>query len=213
MNELYKAAPTLVPKPHAWGQLNVSNPDTYYFLCDFIEMTSQPPDPVQLCEKLVELHRSSKSPTGKFGFHIVPCRGNLPLQTAWNPSWVDFYIQLLRGSMQLDQEINGTWKNLEQLVNRLVTHVVVQVLGPLEADGRSVKPSLIHGGTYFITSQPWSHETQADHVETYGLVTLEPRPKMGRSIYSTLAPTMRTTKCKSQYGVQKKTLLSVPVSI
>ena len=134
------------------GQLNVSSPDTYYFLCDFIEMASQPPDPTQLCAKLVELHRSSKSPTNMFGFHVTPCRGNLPLQTSWNLRWADFYIQLLRGSMRLDQQINGTWKNLEQLVEQLATHVVPQVLGPLEAEGRTIKPSLIHGGTFRIAS-------------------------------------------------------------
>lgn len=145
MCELYNTAPTFVPEPYTWGKLNVSNPDTYYFLCDFIEMTNQNPDPVQLCTKLVQMHRSSESPTGQFGFHINTCQGNLPQQTAWNPSWVDFYIQLLRGAMQLNRERNGPWKNLEQVVDRLITHVVPQVLGPLEAEGRIVKPALIHG--------------------------------------------------------------------
>lgn len=145
MSELYKTAPTFVPKPYTWGKLNVSNPETYYFLCDFIEMTNENPDPVQLCTKLVQMHQASESPTGQFGFHINTCQGNLPQQTAWNPSWVDFYVQLVKGAMQLNRERNGTWKNLEQVVDRLITHVVPQVLGPLEAEGRVVKPTLIHG--------------------------------------------------------------------
>ena len=145
MCELYNTAPTFVPKPYTWGQLNISSPDTYYFLCDFIEMTNQIPDPVQLCTKLVQLHQTSVSPTGKFGFHINTCQGNLPQQTAWNSTWVDFYVQLLQGAMQLNRERNGTWKNLEQVVDRLITHVVPQVLGPLEKEGRAVKPTLIHG--------------------------------------------------------------------
>ncbi len=145
MGELYKMAPNFVPKPYAWGKLNVSDPDTYYFLCDFIDMTNQNPDPVQLCTKLVQLHQASESPTGKFGFHFNTCQGNLPQQTAWNASWVDFYIQLVRGAMQLNKERNGKWKNLEQVVDRPITHVVPQVLGPLEAEGRTVKPILIHG--------------------------------------------------------------------
>ncbi|OIW25255.1 hypothetical protein CONLIGDRAFT_718125 [Coniochaeta ligniaria NRRL 30616] len=146
MTELYKVIPELVPKPHAWGQLSVSHPKTYYFLCDFIDMTNQAPDPVQLCSKLVALHRTSKSPTDMFGFHVTPLRGNLPLQTTWNPSWQDFFVQLLLGTLKLDQKINGTWKDLGQLVEWLIAHVVPQVLGPLEADGRTVKPALIHGG-------------------------------------------------------------------
>ncbi|MCJ1384246.1 hypothetical protein MMC17_007362 [Xylographa soralifera] len=137
MNELYKAAPNLVPKPHAWGQLTISNPNTYYFLCDFLEITGRNPDPVQLCAKLVALHKSSTSPTNMFGFHINPLRGNLPLQTTWNSSWSDFFIQLFRGTLSLDQKINGTWKNLGQLVEQAITHIVPQVIGPLEADGRS----------------------------------------------------------------------------
>ncbi|KAJ5834798.1 Fructosamine/Ketosamine-3-kinase [Penicillium robsamsonii] len=145
MVELYKTSPNFVPEPYAWGKLSVSSPATYYFLCDFIEMDNNDPDPIQLATKLVQLHKASKSPTGMFGFHINTCQGSLPQRTAWNPSWVDFYIQLVRGAMALNTEKNGNWKNLEQLVDRLITHVVPQVLGPLEADGRVVKPTLIHG--------------------------------------------------------------------
>ncbi|KAI9369764.1 Fructosamine kinase-domain-containing protein [Aspergillus egyptiacus] len=145
MVELYKTSPNFVPKPYTWGKLSVSSPDTYYFLCDFIDMINSNPDPIKLCTKLVQLHQASESPTGMFGFHINTCQGNLPQQTAWNPSWVDFYIQLVRGAMALNKEINGNYKNLEELVDRLITHVVPQVLGPLETDGRVVKPTLIHG--------------------------------------------------------------------
>ncbi|KAE8453868.1 hypothetical protein EG329_007644 [Mollisiaceae sp. DMI_Dod_QoI] len=165
MSELYKTAPNFVPEPYTWGQLNTTNPETYYFLCDFIEMLTENPDPVQLCTKLVQLHQASESPTGQFGFHINTCQGNLPQQTAWNPSWMAFYIQLLKGAMQLNREINGVWKDLDPLVDRLITHVVPQLLGPLEADGRVVKPTLIHGdlwdgniGTDFETGEIYTFD-------------------------------------------------------
>ncbi|KAL8798071.1 MAG: hypothetical protein Q9182_006982 [Xanthomendoza sp. 2 TL-2023] len=160
MCELYQTAPNFVPRPYTWGKLNVSNPDTYYFLCDFIEMTNQNPDPAQLCTKLVEMHQASLSPTGMFGFHVNTCQGNLAQQTSWNPTWVGYYTQLVRGAMRLNTEINGNWKNLEQCVDRLISHVVPKVLGPLESDGRCVKPCLIHGdlwdgniGTGFETGE------------------------------------------------------------
>ncbi|KAJ4301290.1 hypothetical protein N0V90_003381 [Kalmusia sp. IMI 367209] len=160
MNELYKVAPDLVPKPHAWGQLKMASPETYYYLCDFVELVKDVPDPILLCEKLVALHRCSASPSKMFGFHIKPLRGNLPLDTTWNPSWKNFFVQLFRGSLASDQAHNGRWSESEQqLAERAMTHVVPQVLGPLEADGRSVKPSLIHGGKY---SQRRPIETQAD---------------------------------------------------
>lgn len=111
MCELYRTAPTFVPRPYTWGKLNVNKPDTYYFLCDFIEMTNQNPDPVQLGTKLVQMHQASESPTGMFGFHINTCQGNLPQETTWNSSWVDFLIQLVKGAMQLNRERNDAWKN------------------------------------------------------------------------------------------------------
>ena len=80
MNELYKVAADLIPKPNAWGKLTVSNLNTYSFLYDFIDTTGEDSDPVQLYTKLVALHRSSKSPNDIFRFHINPLRGKLPLQ-------------------------------------------------------------------------------------------------------------------------------------
>ncbi|KAK3985470.1 Fructosamine kinase-domain-containing protein [Cladorrhinum sp. PSN332] len=145
INEMYKVSPNLVPQPHAWGQLSVSEPKTYYFLCDFIELKTEDPDPVRLCEKLVALHKSSVSPSGMFGFHLQPLRGNVPLETTWNPSWSDFFSQLFGTTMVLEEKINGKWKNMRELVEMTIAHVVPKVLGPLESGGRSVKPSLIHG--------------------------------------------------------------------
>ena len=141
MSALYEAAPGFVPKPCAWGKLNVTNPDTYYFLCDFIEMTNESPDPVQLATKLTQLHQDSVSPTGQFDFHINTCQGNLAQDTKWNPSWVAFFIQLVRGAMKLNKEIDGDRKDLEPCVERLITHVVPRVLGPLEQNGRQARPA------------------------------------------------------------------------
>ena len=53
--------------------------------------------------------------------------------------------KLAKGAMQLNRERNGIWKNLAQVVRRLITRVVSQVRGPLEAEGKAMKPTLIHG--------------------------------------------------------------------
>ncbi|KAF2671660.1 hypothetical protein BT63DRAFT_422204 [Microthyrium microscopicum] len=165
MRELYNTAPNFIPKPHTWGKLNVSNPDTYFFLCQFIEMTNDNPDPTQLCIKMVELHRNSVSPTGQFGFHINTCQGNLPQQTSWSPTWTGFFSQMLRGAMALNIKYNGKWKDLEECVERLIKDVIPQLIAPLESDGRSVKPSLIHGdlwegnvGTSFETGEIYTFD-------------------------------------------------------
>lgn len=140
--------PTFVPKPHAWGKLNVESPDTYYFLCDFIEMSDLKPGPQQFATEVARMHQASKSPTGHFGFYCNTVHGNLPLQTTWNPSWMSYFSQLVKGAMVLNKERNGDWKDLEQQVDKLLSHVVPELLGPLEADGRTVKPTLIHSNLW-----------------------------------------------------------------
>ena len=70
MSELYKTASNLVPRPYTWGKLNFSFQDIYYFLCDFIEMTNENPDVVQLCTRLVQMHRASESPTKSISIYV-----------------------------------------------------------------------------------------------------------------------------------------------
>lgn len=108
MDDIHKVSETFIPKSYGWGQLSVSEPKTYYYIRDFLDLKNQDPDPVGLCKKLVALHKSSRSPTGMFGFQIKPVRENLPLETAWNQSWPKFFEQLFRGSLALDEKINGT---------------------------------------------------------------------------------------------------------
>ena len=56
MTELYKAMHSFVPEPYTWGKFKLPSPETYFFLCAFIDMSNKLPDPVQLCSKLAELH-------------------------------------------------------------------------------------------------------------------------------------------------------------
>lgn len=130
-----------------------ASPNTYYFLGEFVEMDIRVPELPKFSKQIVEFHRTSQREfhrmtgfkTPMFGFHTTTCQGCLCLPTTWNDSWADFFCQLVRNAMAFHIVRNGHWKNLEELVDRLCTHVVPLVLGPLEAEGRSVKPTLIHG--------------------------------------------------------------------
>jgi fructosamine-3-kinase len=144
MSELYKTMPTLVPAPRGSGQC-LDTEGAYYFLCDYIEIDHRPPNPVKLGQKIAELHRQSVSPTGMFGFHVTPYDGKLPLVAEWDPSWVSFYGKLLAGVYKLDAEVNGPWKELDDTMEITLQKVIPRLLGPLEEDGRTVKPCLIHG--------------------------------------------------------------------
>ncbi|KFY75913.1 hypothetical protein V499_04189 [Pseudogymnoascus sp. VKM F-103] len=69
MLELYNTAPHMTPKPYGWGRV-ASEPCLYFYVCDFIPLTHAMPEPVKLAKLVANLHRTSVSPTGKFGFHL-----------------------------------------------------------------------------------------------------------------------------------------------
>lgn len=144
MSELYKTMPNFVPKPVSWGKYRVGNLDTYFFLSHFIDMNDRVPEPNQLCSKLAQLHRNSVSPEGKFGLQATTCQGRTPQDVSWEGSWTKFYSNLLRHVADLDFEVNGYWEELALLEKRIFESVIPRLIGALERDGRSVKPSLIH---------------------------------------------------------------------
>ncbi|KAI0427769.1 Fructosamine kinase-domain-containing protein, partial [Xylaria sp. FL1042] len=144
MAELYKWAPDLVPKPLAFGQYATMNPEAYFFLSEYVEMNETMPDPSKLCARLACLHRESQSPTGQFGFHITTCQGRVPQYVSWEKSWTTFFIRLLQHVVELDFEYNGYWEELDIVEKRLISDVIPKLLGALEMNGRSIKPSLIH---------------------------------------------------------------------
>jgi protein-ribulosamine 3-kinase len=145
MSELFKTMPTLVPRPFAWGKLQLQSPPTYFFLCEFVNISDSLPDPVKLGKCLAELHKESVSPTGQFGFYVPTYDGRLPQITDWESSWTLFFGRLLAGIYQLDIDTNGTWKELDDMMDQTLRHVIPRLLGALESNGRTVKPCLIHG--------------------------------------------------------------------
>jgi protein-ribulosamine 3-kinase len=146
MTELHKTMPNFVPKPHSWGRYRAENIDAYFFLQEFIDMSDQLPDPDQLCSKLSILHRTSVSPTGKFGFHITSCQGHVPQAvTPWETCWTDLFARLFQHVADLDTKTNGHWEALSILEKKILSHVIPKLIGNLEREGRSIKPCLIHG--------------------------------------------------------------------
>lgn len=145
MAELYKTVSTLVPQPHAWGKFKIQQPNTYFFLCDFIDMRNQLPDPARLCSRIAELHRASVSPTGKFGFHISTYHGKYSQSVQWNDSWASFSRSLLEDALRLDLQTNGLWPVFEKVSERTLNKVIPRLLGILKEDGREIKSCLIHG--------------------------------------------------------------------
>jgi protein-ribulosamine 3-kinase len=74
MREIEKYSPSFVPRPCTWGKFQEPPPNTY-FLVEFSDLDTGHVDPGCFCSRLAELHLASKSPNGKFGFHLITCQG------------------------------------------------------------------------------------------------------------------------------------------
>lgn len=92
MLEIHSTSPNFAPQPRGYGKCD--NENAHFFICDYLTISHDLPNPVRLGKKLAELHRNSNSPTGKFGFHVTTFDGKLPLNTAWDSN-VSFLSLLL----------------------------------------------------------------------------------------------------------------------
>lgn len=127
-------------------------PDTHFFLCEYRDMTDDMPDPHKFTSRLARLHQSSKSPNGKFGFHMTTFSGNLPQMTEWESSWEVFFAKNLRFALDLEIEAKGYDAEFDVLVPAIFEKVIPRLLRPLETEGRSIKPSLVHGDLWYANS-------------------------------------------------------------
>ncbi|XDG10256.1 hypothetical protein ABKA04_009871 [Annulohypoxylon sp. FPYF3050] len=151
MNEIYKVMPVFAPKPIAFGSYQTI-PNTHFYLCEFHKLLDDMPNPHKFTKNLAELHQNSKSPTGKFGFHLPTYSGILPQWTEWEDSWEVFFTHNLRMALNLEIKVRGHDPELDVLVPAIFDKVIPRLLRPLESEGRSVKPCLVHGDLWYANS-------------------------------------------------------------
>lgn len=142
---LYAHLPKQVPKPVAWGTY-ASKPDTHFYMCEFVDMYDDLPPPREWARTVSTLHLNSmgKSPTGEFGFHVPTHLANVRVNNEWNSSWAAFWAQQMKSLFDQDERVNGPDAALECLKKAFFEKVIPRYLLPLETDGRSIQPCLIH---------------------------------------------------------------------
>jgi protein-ribulosamine 3-kinase len=146
---IHSIVPQFCPKPIAWGTF-ATDADAHFYLCKFYDFRGNGndymPDPEDFCRHLATLHKTSESPTGKFGFECVTYNGNLPQDNTWHDSWEAFFANGLRHILNVREERAGPHPpELVALLPPLFDVVIPRLLRPLESDGRVLKPSLVHG--------------------------------------------------------------------
>jgi fructosamine-3-kinase len=143
--QLHAFIPDHVPRPVAYGTHNTDS-ETHFYICEFIEMHDQLPTAKDWAATVSQLHLKSmgKSPTGQFGFNVSTHLANVPMENSWNSSWQAFWAQQMRSLFDHDERIHGPDEHLAELKTRYLEQVIPRYLGPLESEGRAIKPCLIH---------------------------------------------------------------------
>ncbi|KAJ3578208.1 hypothetical protein NPX13_g2352 [Xylaria arbuscula] len=143
---IYEKQEDFIPEPFGFGKYHDSESETYFYLSAFVDMdVTTAPDPDEFTTRLAEMHKLSQSPTGKFGFHVQTCDGDRAHVVDWEQSWAIFYKNLLLGVCKLDLKRNGPWPEFERAIDQVVSKVIPILLDPLQADGKTLKPCIIHG--------------------------------------------------------------------
>lgn len=144
MSCIHAIVPDLCPRPIAWGTYQTL-PDTHFFLCEFRDMTGQPPDAVPFAKKMAELHSKAVSPNGKFGFPVRTHHGHIPIDHDWADTWEEYFSTRKRPLIELEEASQGPSADLRQLSEPFFDVVVPRLLRPLETEGRKILPRLVHG--------------------------------------------------------------------
>lgn len=144
MTAIHDAVEDLAPVPIAWGAY-ASVPDTYFFLCSFVDMTDDIPDIETFPAKVAELHLKGLSPTGKFGFPVQNYQGCLPQVTTWTDTWEECFANNLKGMLAIEEKTQGPSAELKALSEAIFEKVIPRLLRPLETGGRQIQARLVHG--------------------------------------------------------------------
>ncbi|KAI0508459.1 Fructosamine kinase-domain-containing protein [Xylaria bambusicola] len=145
--ELEKYLPDNVASPSAYGTLELDSSSSF-FLTPFRHLSEKVLDSQPLAEVLDKLHRTSASPTGKFGFHVATFNGVVPLVNDWCDTWEEYYGRQLRADIQWMHSVRGPDPKFDETAERFFEKVIPRLLRPLQSGGRTIKPSLVHGDVW-----------------------------------------------------------------
>ncbi|KAK4186216.1 Fructosamine kinase-domain-containing protein [Podospora australis] len=187
---LHTFVPELVPKPIAWGTY-ASDPDTHFYLCEFVEMYDDLPDPSDWAAAVSTLHLKTMghSPTGQFGFHVPTHLANVPVDNTWNSSWAAFWAQQMKSLFDREEMVRGPHEELNSLKAAYLEKTIPRYLAPLEAEGRSIQPCLIHSDLWPGNIKPKTESEELcmfdscaywGHNEADLGICRNPRYKLGR---------------------------------
>lgn len=140
---LFNIMPEMVAEPMAWGAYK-DLPDTWFYLCRYYKLSGGLPDLFEFPKLLAEMHRRG-SRTGNFGLDQVTYGGRNPKYFPPSRTWEETFSKGLQKTFEREEDTQGPDENMQRLRDVLMTKVVPRLLRPLEIEGRTIAPTLVHG--------------------------------------------------------------------
>lgn len=155
---LYVIIPDHVVQLVAWGYFK-DNKTRSWFLAHFRRLKQATPSNTALDSIMRKLRTTTQSPTGKFGFHVTPFYGPLPMIANWTDNCEEFWTREFRANLQYTQRMLGNDPELLEVSKEFIVKVVPRLLRPLQTGGRNIKPSLCHGDLWDKNIE-WDDDTK-----------------------------------------------------
>ncbi|KAK8065604.1 hypothetical protein PG997_012351 [Apiospora hydei] len=171
---IHSFIPEHVPAPLAFGSYE-SIPNMHYYICDYIDMTDDLPDPARFGQTLSKLHLNSmgKSPTGQYGFPLTTHLAFVPNDNTWTDTWTEWFSNAMRKMLEEEERSHGQDDELDRLKEALFTKVIPRLLRPMETGGNRIEPCLCHSDVW-----PGNVKPSVDDEEE---LVAPPRYHMGRA--------------------------------
>ncbi|KAK7949340.1 uncharacterized protein PG986_010226 [Apiospora aurea] len=151
VSALHKFVPMGVPRPIAWGTYE-ADPDTHFYLCDFIDMIEELPDIRKFSAMLAKLHHDSmvsETAPDKFGFPVVTYEGAMYQDVTWCDTWEESFLLHMKAFIDQERKSQGPSKDLDRLLPPYMEKVIPRLLRPLQSHDRNIKPVLVHGDIWY----------------------------------------------------------------
>ncbi|KAK8040705.1 Fructosamine/Ketosamine-3-kinase [Apiospora marii] len=148
---IHRFTPDGIPRPVAWGTY-MSDPNTHFYLCEFMDMKNELPDIQKFSSMLAKLHQDSMaspdSPS-RFGFHAMTHEGSMYQDVTWCTTWEEFFRRRLQSFVDQEVVAQGPSEELDEVLPRFMDKVIPRLLRPLVTHGRSLRPALLHGDIWY----------------------------------------------------------------
>jgi protein-ribulosamine 3-kinase len=141
---LHEIIPEMTVEPICWGAYK-DTPNIYFYVCKYCELSGTLPDVAEFPSLIADFHRKTTSSKGEFGLAYTVYGGDQPLIFPVTKSWEQTFSKGIEQCFFREEKAYGRDEEMNKLRENIMTIVIPRLLRPLEVEGRSITPTLVHG--------------------------------------------------------------------